>query len=84
MRVVAAAIKDGDVICSLARPKRHHDIIAAMIESGRPAPITGTQGFILDDGTFVTRELGYEVARTARQIKKKHGPDGVLFSEDMW
>ena len=44
--IIAAAIKQGEIIHSLPRPARHHDIIREMVNNGYPKPIKGEQGFI--------------------------------------
>jgi hypothetical protein len=85
--VVAAAINHNDsgVFVSLPAPARHHDIIAHLAQAGHPKPIRGTQGFMLDDGTFVMRKAALYIAEEAGQlirepIARGHG----LFSEDVW
>ena len=86
-RVVAAAINHNDSgeIYSLPAPARHHDIIRHLADLGHPTPIKGTQGFVLDDGTFVMRRPALYLAGRANQLLREpiargHG----LFSEDVW
>lgn len=82
-----AAIKIGNDIHTLPRPARHHDIIRALAtEILLPTPIGGTQGFILDDGTFVNRVDALNVAIKSGQVKLEncHAPKTGLFSEDLW
>lgn len=43
-----------------------------------------TQGFVLSDGTFVDRFEALEIARSNGQLKRKTGPEDMLFSEDLW
>lgn len=90
--MVAAAIKESGMVCSVPRPGRHHDVIRAMARSGIPIPINGEQGFLLSNGRFVGREHAMKIAIFADQLKPPVGPDGVpfkrsakeLFSEDLW
>jgi hypothetical protein len=83
--IAAAAIKYRDVIVSMPRPNRHHNIIYSVynlwsIRTGS----NGVQGFITDTGEFVDRVEGLRIARDNNQIIHKHGSDKELFSEDMW
>ena len=76
-----AAIKqDGIVYVG----KRHHNVIAIMIECGLPAPIRGVQGFVDNNGVFVDREEALKIAEAAGQIVKKHPPLYRLLSEDIY
>jgi hypothetical protein len=43
-----------------------------------------TQGFIDQRGAFLNRKEALQVAKEAGQIIKKHGPDDILFSEDIY
>lgn len=85
-RVVAAAIKQGAMICSVPRPGRHHDVIREMAKAGIPIPINGEQGFLTSDGLFVNRRLGLDIALVEEQLIQKTGGVGseLLFSEDVW
>lgn len=91
--IVAAAIKQGRMICSVPRPGRHHDVIREMATAGISIPINGEQGFMTSDGVFVGRERARRIAFDADQIIASCvGSDGVpfkrnhpeLFSEDVW
>lgn len=83
-KIVAAAIKEGDVVCSVPQPGRHHNVMRAMAAVGVPIPIVGQQGFITSEGRFVNRFEAQDIARAAGQIIRKTGPIGELFSEDVW
>ncbi len=86
-KVVAAAInfRDSGDIQSLPEPARHSDIIAHLAAIGHEWPITGTQGFMLDDGTFVMRKPALHIAERAGQlINRPIAPAIGLFSEDVW
>lgn len=41
------------------------------------------QGFVTDEGLFVTREQALAIANECGQIKKKHPPYNKLMSEDI-
>lgn len=55
-----------------------------MAEAGIKTPISGEQGFVLSDGSFVIRTHAKKVAVTAGQIKKGMGKFDKLYSEDVW
>jgi hypothetical protein len=87
MRVVAAAINrnnSGEIV-SLPAPARHHDIIRHIHETYGDYPVRGTQGFVLNDGTFVMRKPALHIAEKAGQLLKSPvSPAHGLFSEDVW
>ncbi len=41
------------------------------------------QGFVTENGYFVDRKLAFQIATYYDQIITKHGPDDLLFSEDI-
>ena len=82
--IVAAAIRQDGMICSVPRPGRHHHVIRAMATAGIPIPIVGEQGFLTDDGLFVDRKRALAIAKTAKQIHGKNGNPNELYSEDVW
>lgn len=82
--IVAAAIKQGNMVCSVPKPGRHHDVIREMARSGVPIPIDGQQGFLTSEGAFVNRYEARDIARMAGQILTKYGNPDQLFSEDVW
>jgi hypothetical protein len=62
--------------------KRHNEIIKEMVERHNiKPPVSGHQGFVTEDGHFVSREAGAKIAFEAGQIKK---PTTTLFSEDLY
>lgn len=79
-----AIIAKGGMMCSLPKPKRHHDVIRAMAASGMDTPIIGEQGFLLSDGTFATREQAAKIAIKANQLLSRSKGLEQLFSEDVW
>lgn len=82
-RIVAAAMIYNGVVCSLAAPARHNDIIHAIAESVGEEhwPINGDSGFLTSHGRFVGRNVGMEIARAAGQTEST---SDTLFSEDIW
>ena len=82
--IVAAAIKQGNMICSVPRPGRHHDVIREMAKAGIPIPIVGEQGFLTSEGRFVGRKVAKNIALLAGQILSEQGNLTQLFSEDVW
>jgi hypothetical protein len=84
--VQCVAIKDHDgTLYSLPRPARHYQVIALMVQKGRPTPISGQQGFLLDDGTFADRRTAKHVAILASQLLDTAFTHlDELFSEDVW
>lgn len=86
-RIERAAVKIDDDVFSLPKPKRHHDVLRSIIDLESISDKSrhgATQGFLTSKGRFVDRSEGFQIAKAARQIKTKHGPKDVLFSEDMW
>lgn len=73
-----------DVIVSVARPGRHHDIIRALARAGMDTPVRGEQGFTTSSMRFVDRVEGRIVAENAKQLLPRAGTSNLLFSEDAW
>lgn len=92
--IVAAAIKVGDLICSLPIPARHHHIIRALASAGAENFDERKEGFLSDQGLFLNRREAWDHAHTCgqgtprRDAILKANPntyDGFeLFSEDLW
>jgi hypothetical protein len=79
--IVSAAIKRKFLIFSMPIPARHNDIIHAMVDEGLEPPIVGAQGFLTNEGEFVTRTEAAEIAFNRGQISS---PRLTLYSEDLW
>ncbi len=79
---VAFRLKDGTVY-SAPRPARHG---GHLLPEGHLPVSHGdiTQGFVLDDGTFVDRFEGLLIAQYGGQLIRKTSPVDRLFSEDLW
>lgn len=82
-RIVAAAIRFDGTLYSMARPKRHHHIIQMISSRTAKRPVSGEQGFLLDDGSFVDRREAASIALANGQAKQLRAPPW-LFSEDLW
>lgn len=72
------------MIVAVPRPGRHHTVMHPLHELGINVHGMNDQGFLTSKGRWVDRTEGCLIARRASQIRKKHGPDDMLFSEDMW
>jgi hypothetical protein len=86
-RIDRAAVRCGDKVYSVPRPGRHHDILRVIFEANDPLlPLITLrdQGFVTDQGRFVSREEACVIARAAGQILVKTNPEYQLFSEDVW
>ena len=75
-RIVAAAVKVGDLIISVPEPERHHNVLHAMTGLGVEAVQSYAQGFLTSEGQFVNRRAALIIARKAGQIKKPEVPPG--------
>ena len=87
-KIVAAAIRQGDLTFSIPKPARHHhvlyriDKINVTIETVTP----DDQGFLTNLGRWVNRYEGWDIARIAGQLLDiaPTGVRGTLYSEDVW
>jgi len=83
--IVGVAVMYAGRVYHLPKPNRHHDVIRS-IPGGVKGP--DIQGFILDDGKFLSRRYAYRLARDNGQLNRKpgeqfyQGPE--LYSEDLW
>ena len=84
--VATAALRSDALILSMRRPARHHTILQHHRIIGMPFVEMAEQGFLLSDGTFVSREEALKVALNAGQLTmaNKVGNRNILFSEDLW
>jgi hypothetical protein len=85
-RVIGSAIRHPDgLIHAVIEPGRHHHVIRYMSSLKRAGlENTRDQGFITNQGRYVSRLEGLAVAQLAKQIKHKTPPAYKLFSEDLW
>lgn len=84
INAVAARIKGK--VYSLPAPNRHHNVVQGYRrEHGQPAGAGTVQGFMDNEGNFLTRMEAMIVARAANQLipNSSHIQD-TLYSEDLW
>jgi len=94
MKIISAALKLGEVIISLPKPNRHHDLLRETFLATGDAKFgkDATQGFLTDQGTFLTREEAFRVAFEFGLFKWWNTSEdrtpprnsGKLYSEDLW
>lgn len=73
-----AAVRKGDLVFTLPRPYRHHDVIRLtyLLTGEELKPVAGyEQGFFFN-GRFITREKCFELTGKGRT--------GKTFTEDLW
>ena len=80
-KIVESAItQDGKIYTG----RRHHNVIADMVNTHKlPIPIKGEQGFVDENGKFLDRLEGADLALKSGQIQKLSWPPN-LYSEDLW
>jgi hypothetical protein len=81
--VAIRSIQDGKIY-SLPKPNRHYNVISMMVSMGLSTPIKGEQGFLTEDGVFLTRSQAAIEAIESGQIIKLKWTKRELFSEDLW
>tara|TARA_R110000851_G_C13102466_1_gene568901 strand:- start:32224 stop:32493 length:270 start_codon:yes stop_codon:yes gene_type:complete len=86
IRIVAAALKRGDLVYSSPPPARHHTLLHEVDRQfgDKHLPFTpDEQGFLGSDGLFYGREAAARIAVLSEQcIEPQYGRQ--LFSEDLW
>jgi len=79
--IVSAAIKQNERVFS---GRRHADVIRIMVEEyDVKPPVRGVQGFLTDNGEFLTRIEAGNHAIECNQIAKLRWPPN-LYSEDLY
>lgn len=82
--ITHVAIKYKDVVYSLAAPDRHHHVLR-VIHKKHKSTAFNEQGFLTNEGKFVTREEAFVIAKAAAQIRDiTKTVSSELFSEDLW
>lgn len=85
MPIIAAAIKFGDLICTMPKPARYNNIIEGCAAAGMPLPIEGVQGFITASGVFLDRTAAALHAVEKDQVGRRQiHSNGQLYTEDLW
>jgi hypothetical protein len=88
MKIISAALKIGEAIISMPRPNRHHNLLREIFlqTDGSNLGKRAIQGFLTDEGTFLTREEAFVVALRFGLFKWGSKPHSshILFSEDLW
>lgn len=85
--IIGVAVKHGDLVIGLPKPKRHHHVLNHMVNVLGIKPPVGHQqeygqGFYLADGTYLNRLQAHAYAHDIGQITVTDHPE--LFSEDLW
>ncbi len=75
--VCASLLKDNKIYYTF----KNHGTIFILEEKG--VLKNSIQGFITENGYFVDRILGLEIAKHYNQIEFKHQPENELFSEEL-
>lgn len=73
-------------IYTAPRPGRHRQVLDVMLNQGEKTlhPPDAEQGFLTNDGSFVSRWRAHKIAYAAGQTARKPNWDSELFSEDVW
>ena len=85
MKIVSVAfkVKEG-LILSIPAPARHHNIFRALEANDFPIlRELEVQGFLLEDGNWISREDARKLAEETGQVTEFH-TSFHLFSEDLW
>jgi len=64
--------------------KRHCNCFETIHEMGIRRPFVDEQGFVTDEGKFLTRHQAKIYAERCGQVKEDSGRHGELYSEDLW
>lgn len=84
-KIVAVAIRVGKMIVTIPAPARHHHVLHALWNINRNLLIKPSdQGFIDQNGKYLTRQEAWVVAKAVNQIVRVNGVEGTLYSEDLW
>lgn len=81
--ITGVAIKVNNTVYIAKKPCRHHHVIKMAVKDDCGKTNIATQGFIADNGIFLTRGDAEEYARACGQLV--NGLKGsILTSEDLW
>ena len=83
--IVAAAVRlPGNLIASVPRPGRHHDVVQRLAILGIKQAAEHEQGFLTNLGEFVRRKPARLIAQRANQLLPRASELLELYSEDVW
>lgn len=82
-KIVGVAIKQGDKVHSLPKPKRHSDVVIKMVKAGHYRMVEEQQGFVCGDSSFLNRTDAGVLALQTGQVRKLISPP-QLSSIDLW
>lgn len=90
--ITHVAIRFQDRIWSLPKPNRHHHVIRLIADETGVTSVDAyldDQGFLDDQGNYLTREEAFAHAAKAGQLVELMKPENrrnlaLLFSEDVW
>ena len=86
-RIIAVAVRGyGGLVGVLFPPARHCHVMRLLCELNGQPGLNWEEGFLTDEGRFVSRREAYKIADAAGQIISGAVPHGhtELFSEDVW
>ena len=80
-----AAVKCGDNIYTLPRPKRHSHIYKYIYDNAGLVELRkGIDGFLTNTDRFVDRREAYQIAKNADQIISDDASPAALYTEDLY
>jgi hypothetical protein len=87
VKIVAVAIQLGNLTVSLPAPARHRHILHMYFDATgtKLPPEADSQGFLTDEGMFVSRRAALRIATQAGQLLPDREVIGdKLYSENLW
>lgn len=84
IHITHVAVKYENQVYSLPAPDRHHHVLKVIYKKHNTTAYN-KQGFLTNEGKFVTRKEAFAIAKEACQIRDiTKNVSGELFSEDLW
>ena len=84
LKITGVAVIYAGRLYTLPAPNRHHHVLRSI--GGISGP--HTEGFVLDDGSFLGRVRSMQLAQVNGQFKRREGEQHYqgpeLYSEDLW
>ena len=78
---VAIRHRETGEVFAISKPARHHMVIRALVDAGKPEHAKGEQGFITESGIFLNRE---QAALHAFANEQCTYVGRTLCSENLW